>query len=154
MSGVRLLALLLPWAGDFTWLTLCFLISAMGGLLIVVPQGCLHILAEHILDYAHSLDGSQRDDARQGPGTPPIISLVTLASSWLEPQLSPSFRLPLLGPKGKGTLRGPHPAPPLLSVPVGSWRDCVLLPNKTGFVWPGVTCHATREQGMSAMRGE
>jgi len=35
------------WAGDFTWLSLCFLISKLGGRVILVSRGCLQTLAEH-----------------------------------------------------------------------------------------------------------
>lgn len=92
----------------------------------------------------------------------PVILLKTLVSDWLKLLvsdwlklgLSPSSGLPLLGPKGKGTLRDVLPDPPLFSVPVGSWRESVLLPYKAESGWPGVTCHAIRARGMSAMWGE
>lgn len=87
-------------------------------------------------------------------GTPHLILLKSLASDWLKLGLSPSSRLPLLSPQGKGTLRDARLDPPLLSVPVGSWREYVLLPYKAGSGSPGVTCHAIRVRGMSAMWGE
>lgn len=73
------------------------------------------------------------------------VLLKTPASGW--PVSLPSG-LPLRT-KGKGTLRGTHPAPPRLSVPVGSWGECFLLPYKAG-----VTCHAIGAWRMSAMWGE
>lgn len=83
-----------------------------------------------------------------------VILLKILAYSRLRLQPSLSLGPLLLSPKGKGTLRGTHPTPPLLSVPVGSRREFVPLPYKARPGWPGVTCHAIRAQRMSAMLGE
>lgn len=83
----------------------------------------------------------------------PHYSSKLLASGWFEMQPSSSSGLLPLSPKGKGTPRGTHPAPLLLSASVGSWREFVLLPYKARPGWPGVTCHATKAQGMSAMWG-